>query len=103
MEECECQKSCRANGTVHEDGATWEKGCQQCSCVHGEIECRPTPCAPVTCKNPVIPQGQCCPICLSKYFFKLKNCNLKSCTNNQIVIRVKERKKERKLNLLVLD
>ncbi|XP_076294760.1 protein kinase C-binding protein NELL1 isoform X5 [Lasioglossum baleicum] len=65
VEECECQKSCRANGTVHEDGATWEKGCQQCSCVHGEIECRPTPCAPVTCKHPVLPPGQCCPICLN--------------------------------------
>ncbi|XP_046142861.1 protein kinase C-binding protein NELL1-like isoform X4 [Osmia bicornis bicornis] len=68
VEECECQKSCRANGTVHEDGATWEKGCQQCSCVHGEIECRPTPCAAVTCKNPVIPQGQCCPICLKQCY-----------------------------------
>ncbi|XP_047358151.1 protein kinase C-binding protein NELL1-like isoform X5 [Vespa velutina] len=68
VEECECQKSCRANGTVHEDGATWEKGCQQCSCVHGEIECRPTPCAPVTCKNPVIPQEQCCPICLKQCY-----------------------------------
>ncbi|XP_017893222.2 LOW QUALITY PROTEIN: protein kinase C-binding protein NELL1-like [Ceratina calcarata] len=68
VEECECQKSCRANGTVHEDGATWEKGCQQCSCVHGEIECRPTPCAPATCKNPVIPQGQCCPICLKQCY-----------------------------------
>ncbi|XP_048264049.1 protein kinase C-binding protein NELL1 isoform X3 [Bombus terrestris] len=68
VEECECQKSCRANGTVHEDGATWEKGCQQCSCVHGEIECRPTPCAPVTCKNPVISQGQCCPTCLKQCY-----------------------------------
>ncbi|CAK9800879.1 Protein kinase C-binding protein NELL1 [Anthophora quadrimaculata] len=68
VEECECQKSCRANGTVHEDGATWEKGCQQCSCVHGEIECRPTPCAPVTCKNPVVPSGQCCPICLKQCY-----------------------------------
>ncbi|KOC65305.1 Protein kinase C-binding protein NELL1, partial [Habropoda laboriosa] len=70
VEECECQKSCRANGTVHEDGATWEKGCQQCSCVHGEIECRPTPCAPVTCKNPVIPPGQCCPICLKQCYLR---------------------------------
>ncbi|XP_076249643.1 protein kinase C-binding protein NELL1 [Calliopsis andreniformis] len=68
VEECECQKSCRVNGTVHEDGATWEKGCQQCSCVHGEIECRPTPCAPVTCKNPVILQGQCCPTCLKQCY-----------------------------------
>ncbi|KAG9434715.1 protein kinase C-binding protein NELL1 [Apis mellifera carnica] len=36
--------------------------------LHGEIECRPTPCAPVTCKNPVIPQGQCCPICLKQCY-----------------------------------
>ncbi|XP_014616550.1 PREDICTED: protein kinase C-binding protein NELL1-like isoform X3 [Polistes canadensis] len=68
VEECECQKSCRVNGTVHEDGATWEKGCQQCSCVHGEIECRPTPCAPVPCKYPVIPPGQCCSICLKQCY-----------------------------------
>ncbi|KAL0128227.1 hypothetical protein PUN28_003463 [Cardiocondyla obscurior] len=68
VEECECQKSCRVNGTVHEDGATWVKGCQHCSCVHGEIECRPTPCAPVACKNPVIPEGQCCPICLRQCY-----------------------------------
>ncbi|XP_066585384.1 protein kinase C-binding protein NELL1-like isoform X2 [Prorops nasuta] len=68
VEECECQKSCRANGTVHEDGATWEKDCQQCACVHGEIQCRPTPCLPVTCKNPVTPSDQCCPICLKECY-----------------------------------
>ncbi|XP_077261781.1 protein kinase C-binding protein NELL1 isoform X2 [Temnothorax americanus] len=66
VEECECQKSCRVNGTVHEDGATWVRDCQHCSCVHGEIECRPTLCAPVTCKNPVILEGQCCPTCLKQ-------------------------------------
>ncbi|XP_072749694.1 protein kinase C-binding protein NELL1 isoform X3 [Anoplolepis gracilipes] len=68
VEECECQKSCRTNGTVHEDGATWDKGCQQCSCVHGNIECRPMSCAPTTCKHPVIPKGQCCPMCLKQCF-----------------------------------
>ncbi|XP_071647244.1 protein kinase C-binding protein NELL1 isoform X1 [Temnothorax longispinosus] len=66
VEECECQKSCRVNGTVHEDGATWVRDCQHCSCVHGEIECKPTRCAPVTCKNPVILEGQCCPTCLKQ-------------------------------------
>ncbi|XP_057341580.1 protein kinase C-binding protein NELL1-like isoform X2 [Microplitis mediator] len=70
VEECECQKSCRSNGTIHEDGSTWEEGCQQCVCVHGEIECRPTPCAPVNCKHPVIPQGKCCPVCLKECFLK---------------------------------
>ncbi|XP_011306410.1 protein kinase C-binding protein NELL1-like isoform X3 [Fopius arisanus] len=68
VEECECQKSCRENGTVHDDGATWEKGCQLCSCVHGEIECRPIPCAPVTCKHPVKAEGQCCPVCLKQCY-----------------------------------
>ncbi|RLU24290.1 hypothetical protein DMN91_002378 [Ooceraea biroi] len=70
VEECECQKSCRANGTVHEDGAIWEKGCQQCSCIHGEVECRPTPCSPVTCKNPVIRKGECCPSCLKQCYLR---------------------------------
>ncbi|XP_025268414.1 protein kinase C-binding protein NELL1 isoform X3 [Camponotus floridanus] len=66
VEECECQKSCRANGTVHEDGATWKEDCQHCSCVHGNIECREISCAPAICKHPVIPEGQCCPICLKE-------------------------------------
>ncbi|KAH0550200.1 hypothetical protein KQX54_018012 [Cotesia glomerata] len=70
VEECECQKSCRSNGTIHEDGSTWEEGCQQCLCVHGEIECRPTPCAPVTCKHPVIPAEKCCPVCLKECLYQ---------------------------------
>ncbi|XP_020277474.1 protein kinase C-binding protein NELL1-like isoform X2 [Pseudomyrmex gracilis] len=68
VEECECQKSCRVNGTVHEDGATWLKDCQECSCVHGEIECRPMSCSPADCKNPTIPEGKCCPVCLKQCF-----------------------------------
>ncbi|XP_014488740.1 PREDICTED: protein kinase C-binding protein NELL1-like isoform X2 [Dinoponera quadriceps] len=68
VEECECQKSCRVNGTVHEDGASWEEDCQQCSCVHGEIMCKPIPCAPTDCKNPVLLEGQCCPTCLRQCF-----------------------------------
>ena len=35
VEECDCPKSCRAEGgVVREDGASWtEEGCQICSCV----------------------------------------------------------------------
>ncbi|KYN34519.1 Protein kinase C-binding protein NELL1 [Trachymyrmex septentrionalis] len=68
VEECECQKSCRVNGTIHDDGESWSKGCQHCSCLHGEVECKPTFCPPVTCKNPIIPEGQCCPICLRQCY-----------------------------------
>ncbi|CAL4155734.1 unnamed protein product, partial [Meganyctiphanes norvegica] len=64
VEECDCQRSCRVNGTVRQDGATWKSGCEICSCVHGEVTCRPIPCPAVTCKNPVYTEGECCPLCL---------------------------------------
>ncbi|XP_068249419.1 protein kinase C-binding protein NELL2a-like isoform X1 [Palaemon carinicauda] len=70
VEECDCQRSCRVNGTVRQDGATWKSGCEICSCVHGEVTCRPIPCPGVTCKNPVYTEGECCPVCL-------KQCSLK--------------------------
>ncbi|KAK4316858.1 hypothetical protein Pmani_012034 [Petrolisthes manimaculis] len=70
VEECDCQRSCRVNGTVRQDGATWKSGCEICSCVHGEVTCRPIPCPARTCKNPVYTEGECCPICL-------KQCSLK--------------------------
>lgn len=84
LEECECEKSCRVNGTIHDDGATWEKGCQQCSCVHGEIKCKPTPCASVACKNPVVPAGKCCPVCLIDNFLSegINSTRLSSCMEN---------------------
>lgn len=33
LEQCDCQKSCYSNGSVHADGATWQKDCNRCSCV----------------------------------------------------------------------
>ncbi|KAK8386242.1 hypothetical protein O3P69_010740 [Scylla paramamosain] len=66
VEECDCQRSCRVNGTVRQDGATWKSGCEICSCVHGEVTCRPIPCPAKTCKNPVYTEGECCPVCLKQ-------------------------------------
>nr|CAD7393764.1 unnamed protein product [Timema cristinae] len=117
VEECDCQKSCRINGTVHADGASWRKGCDNCFCVveleevnphlrggrvenrlgkstpsspdrdsnldlpvlssraqhdkrHGEVDCQPVQCPSITCKNPVMNPGECCPSCL----ISLKQC-----------------------------
>ncbi|XP_037870870.1 protein kinase C-binding protein NELL1 isoform X2 [Bombyx mori] len=64
LEQCDCQKSCYSNGTVHADGATWQRDCNRCSCVHGEITCRPVECDRAECKNPVLHPGECCPTCL---------------------------------------
>ena len=34
LEECDCPKSCRAEGgIIREDGASWTEGCDLCSCV----------------------------------------------------------------------
>jgi hypothetical protein len=33
LEGCDCQKSCRVNGSVHADGATWQRNCELCACV----------------------------------------------------------------------
>ncbi|XP_034247207.1 protein kinase C-binding protein NELL1-like [Thrips palmi] len=84
-EECDCQKSCRINGSVHADGATWQKGCQVCACVQGEVQCRPLQCPIAACKNPVINPGECCPSCLKQCFLRGvlydhgESVNLKQC------------------------
>ncbi|XP_018562983.1 protein kinase C-binding protein NELL1-like isoform X3 [Anoplophora glabripennis] len=65
IEECDCQKSCRVNGTINADGATWQNGCQLCACMHGEVECRPVECPDVPCKHPVTKSGECCQSCLN--------------------------------------
>ncbi|XP_069703335.1 protein kinase C-binding protein NELL1-like isoform X3 [Periplaneta americana] len=70
VEECDCQKSCRVNGSVHPDGATWQRGCDICACVHGEIQCRPVQCPNIRCKNPVINPGECCPSCLKQCYLR---------------------------------
>ncbi|KAH9638236.1 hypothetical protein HF086_013674 [Spodoptera exigua] len=70
LEQCDCQKSCFSNGTVHADGATWQRDCNRCSCVHGEITCRPVECDRAECKNPVLHPGECCPTCLRQCLLK---------------------------------
>lgn len=39
LEECDCPRSCRAEGgVVREDGATWDEGgCKICSCVVSRV------------------------------------------------------------------
>ncbi|KFM74823.1 Protein kinase C-binding protein NELL1, partial [Stegodyphus mimosarum] len=66
LQQCECRKNCIVNGSLHPDGSTWEHECDICSCVHGEIKCLPVTCPLVPCKKPIIPPGECCPVCPKK-------------------------------------
>ncbi|XP_063224126.1 protein kinase C-binding protein NELL1-like isoform X2 [Bacillus rossius redtenbacheri] len=67
VEQCDCRKSCRSeDGLQHEDGSSWRRGCDTCTCTHGVVECRPVQCPNITCKHPVTNPGECCPSCLKQ-------------------------------------
>ncbi|XP_050303564.1 protein kinase C-binding protein NELL1-like isoform X2 [Anthonomus grandis grandis] len=69
VEDCDCQKSCKTNDTIHADGSTWQTGCEVCSCKGGNISCNPVECAPTYCKNPIKLDGLCCQTCLKQCYF----------------------------------
>ncbi|XP_046995713.1 protein kinase C-binding protein NELL1-like [Schistocerca americana] len=89
VESCDCYKSCRVNGSIHTDGASWQHDCEICSCVHGDIQCRPVQCPEVNCKNPVREPGKCCPVCRKQCLLRGvmyddgESVNLRTCVDCQ--------------------
>ncbi|XP_055537103.1 protein kinase C-binding protein NELL2-like isoform X2 [Wyeomyia smithii] len=73
IEECDCKKSCLINGTSKHDGDIWDIGCNQCKCERGVVTCGPRPCPEVTCKHPVLDEGECCPKCLKNCYINKKD------------------------------
>lgn len=51
--------------TLYLSGATWLYGCQQCRCLDGEVDCWPLLCPVLTCSYTALPEGECCPRCVS--------------------------------------
>ncbi|XP_048465930.1 kielin/chordin-like protein [Rhincodon typus] len=59
-------KLCIVQGLEYEDGAEWEleeSPCTTCTCVNGNVTCRPKQCPPVSCLHPGSNNGHCCPSC----------------------------------------
>nr|XP_023662573.1 cysteine-rich motor neuron 1 protein-like isoform X1 [Paramormyrops kingsleyae] len=58
--------SCRDEvGGVYRVGESWRPDpCSSCACVDGAIKCLAESCPPVSCTDPVLHKGQCCPYCL---------------------------------------
>ncbi|KAJ7316770.1 hypothetical protein JRQ81_002932 [Phrynocephalus forsythii] len=55
---------CFANGMIMYDKAVWSpKPCITCLCSKGKVLCDETLCPLLTCQNPQIPEGECCPVC----------------------------------------
>ncbi|KAG7324097.1 hypothetical protein KOW79_012113 [Hemibagrus wyckioides] len=54
------------NGLVtYSSGDTWTENCQQCQCLQGEVDCWPLLCPPAHCDFTMVPEGECCPRCVT--------------------------------------
>ncbi|XP_053269858.1 collagen alpha-1(I) chain [Pleuronectes platessa] len=58
-------RGCTYNGKVYGDQDRWKPDpCQFCFCNSGDVLCSMPRCMyPSGCTNPIVPEGQCCPIC----------------------------------------
>ncbi|XP_062861314.1 kielin/chordin-like protein [Trichomycterus rosablanca] len=43
-----------------------EDHCQHCTCLNGDVSCVPVPCPSLSCRRPVKPAGECCPVCTGR-------------------------------------
>ncbi|XP_051885506.1 protein kinase C-binding protein NELL1-like isoform X1 [Pristis pectinata] len=50
---------------VYRSGDIWTYSCQQCRCLQGEVDCWPLTCPALSCQYTTIPDGECCPHCVS--------------------------------------
>ncbi len=59
------QRGCLHEGVEYREGQTFSgnENCTDCTCTRGKVYCRPVGCATVDCEHPVVPEGQCCPVC----------------------------------------
>ncbi|XP_060951528.1 cysteine-rich motor neuron 1 protein-like [Limanda limanda] len=57
--------SCTLEGQQYNDKAEWKpEPCTTCICNSGTVVCGSAGCSfPSGCSNPIIPEGECCPIC----------------------------------------
>ncbi|XP_069779797.1 protein kinase C-binding protein NELL1-like [Narcine bancroftii] len=50
---------------IYRSGDSWTYSCQQCRCLQGEVDCWPLTCPALSCEYTTIPDGECCPHCVS--------------------------------------
>ncbi|XP_033101723.1 protein kinase C-binding protein NELL2-like isoform X2 [Anneissia japonica] len=63
LEMCGCVQSCTVNDVTYQHGNTWIDRCDNCTCSEGKVFCGPMSCPEPKCKNPVVEDGECCPVC----------------------------------------
>uniref|UniRef100_A0A8C9VD34 Neural EGFL like 2 n=1 Tax=Scleropages formosus TaxID=113540 RepID=A0A8C9VD34_SCLFO len=78
------------NGLLaYSTGASWVESCQQCQCLQGEVDCWPLSCPPVDCEFTLIPEGECCPRCVTDpcQADTIRNDITKTCTDEHGLVR----------------
>ncbi|XP_043944568.1 kielin/chordin-like protein [Protopterus annectens] len=63
---CPVCDGCFYNGRECSNGERFpdpSNKCNRCTCLNGGVTCVSLICPPVSCRNPVIPSGECCPVC----------------------------------------
>ncbi|AWP14148.1 putative thrombospondin-2 [Scophthalmus maximus] len=59
---------CWQDGRLFDDKEDWVvDSCTKCTCQESKIVCHQITCPPVACASPSFMDGECCPVCLSKY------------------------------------
>ena len=57
----QCGGDCRYNNKVVSNGQSFKAGCQQCTCLGGNVRCSAVSCPPARCSHPV--SDRCCQVC----------------------------------------
>ena len=57
---------CNINGTRHEHGDTYYRGCQICRCMMGVSHCETQSCPQLPCKQVTLADGGCCAVCVEE-------------------------------------
>ncbi len=68
--QCTGETPCEFEGKTYVDGQTWTPSnpCKLCQCNSGRTVCSEVQCAPVSCTNPVLRDGECCSSCVEPGF-----------------------------------
>ncbi|KAL4642008.1 protein kinase C-binding protein NELL1 [Arapaima gigas] len=74
LENCYCEKTCKASGIVYRDKERWAEpeNCRSCACNNGVVECRRVFCPPIHCPADSLPvhvEDKCCKTCRPKCNF----------------------------------
>uniref|UniRef100_A0A672SKA4 Neural EGFL like 2 n=1 Tax=Sinocyclocheilus grahami TaxID=75366 RepID=A0A672SKA4_SINGR len=78
------------NGLLtYSSGDTWIDSCQRCQCLQGEVDCWPLSCPPADCDFTLVPEGECCPRCVSDpcQAHAVRNDITKTCTDEHGITR----------------